>query len=434
MRPLISTLICLAFTATSSAQWKDVHELGRGGESCVSSDGAGNVYVVAHLPGAIYKSTNWGASFSRLKEFPKSLSDFVVSSRPDGHVNVAYLRPKIDGLAVWRSTDFGKSFSQGDDLLGPFDREWLVANPKTGKLLMDYSDGYIGGPKSKGAFMVTSSDNGATFGHPVRIDREPSGSYAVDPYLTRSPGGRIYAMWNVTTDYNTVDCYRMAYTDDEGLTFSKPVTVATFPKVVGGKKVDTQERWMLGCIQAVGQKGIAVLYPSYERVTVDRKPETIFAVHCTFSIDGGKTFSKGKAVLSKTEQAAAIRSFRKGKVSKLTYPRFIQTLPWMAVDSKGTLHMVLTDNRAGTTSVNTTNLAKWQVRHAECRDLKTGFGPTEAVSQVYAARRTPMDFLSCATDSKYVYVSWTATPNSDADYPGLEIFTGKLLCARKPIK
>src|SRR5438132_13031575 len=106
-----------------------------------------------------------------------------VLPRPDGHVNVVYGRAQIDGLGTWFSTDFAKTLTRGTDVMGPLDREWLAADPASGKLFMDYSNGYIGGPKSKGVFLVTSVDNGSTFSDAIWVDEEPAGSYALDPYI-----------------------------------------------------------------------------------------------------------------------------------------------------------------------------------------------------------------------------------------------------------
>ena len=72
MRPRLSLLIpALALTAAANAQWADVKQIGRGGESTVASDGEGNVYITCHLPSSLYVSRDWGATFNRTIQFPR---------------------------------------------------------------------------------------------------------------------------------------------------------------------------------------------------------------------------------------------------------------------------------------------------------------------------------------------------------------------------
>lgn len=415
------------------AQWTDVHQIAKmGGESTIASDGVGNVYVTAHGPAALYKSSDWGGTFTKIKDFSEAQCDLCILPRPDGHVNTAYIRNGVSGIGSWYSTDFAANNDQGQTVTGSLDREWIAADPKTGRLFMDFSDGYIGGPNSKGVFLLTSDDNGKTFSDRTRVDREPDKSYGVDPYIARGENGRVYCMWQVTTDSNTIDAFRVAYSADQGKTFSTPVTVATFPKQVGGKAVDTQERWILGSLLAVGKDGVVVDYPGYEVVIVDNKPSTVFVRHYAVSTDGGNSFGPGHITMSPKELQEAVREFRRNGGESLAYPYYIQNLPWLAADGRGHVHLVFTDNRDGasTTKDKDTPLANWRVRHIEMDHLGHSFGKSEAVSEDYAARRPPMDFISCSADSKYVYASWTEIPGNTHDW----VFSGNLWAGRKPLK
>lgn len=432
LRSTLIPLIVLCATC-SFAQWQ-TQKIGEGGETTIATDGTGHVYVTGHLPCSLFKSEDWGATFKMIKQFPDALGDMFVMARPDGHVNVVYGRAQIDGIGTWYSTDFAQTLTRGTDPMGPLDREWTTYNPSTGRIYMDYSNGYIGGPKSKGVFLVTSDDNGQTFSEPVRVDRELPSSYAVDPYIARLQTGRILCMWQTSTDYNTIDAFRLAYSDDEGKTFSEPETLATFDKTLDGKTVDLQERWILGSIVASGSNKVVMTYPGYETITVDRRPNKVFIQHYRVSTDAGKTFSPGRPVLSKLELTTAIRSFNENGGGDLAYPYYIENLPWLATDPSGHVHIVFTDNRDGVASKVAHPLANWRVRYAECSTVPGEFGPTEPLSEDYAARRPPMDFISCDADSKYVYASWTETPNSDADFPSSLIFTGQLYVGRKPQK
>ncbi len=433
LRPLLVPLSFFALLAHATAQWQ-TQKIGQGGETTVATDGIGHVYVTGHLPCTLFTSTDWGGNFKPTQTFPDALGDMFVMARPDGHVNLVYGRTRIDGIGTWYSTDFAQTLNRGTDPMGPYDREWTTVNATTGRIFMDYSDGYIGGPKSKGVFLVKSDDNGNTFSKPVRVDREPANSYAVDPYITRLPAGRILCMWQVSTDYNTIDAFRLAYSDDEGKTFSIPQTLATFDKAVAGKPVDTQERWILGSITASGPDKVVITYPGYEIVTVDRRPTKVFLQHYRVSTDSGQTFGPGRAVLSKLELSAAVRRFNQKGGANLAYPYYIENLPWLAADPAGHIHLVFIDNRDGAASTSVHPLANWSVRYAESDALPGDFGASEPLSEDYAARRPPMDFISCAADSKFVYASWTETPNSNADYPSAQIFTGDLFVGRKPQK
>jgi hypothetical protein len=428
----LSALVVLAVTQVSMAQWKEAHKIAQGGESTVASDGKGTVYVTAHGPAALYKSSDWGANFTLLKAFDDAQCDLCVVPLPNGTMHTMYLRNGVIGIGTWFSTDNGKTLTRGQNIDGDLDREWIALNPATGKIFMDYSNGYIGGPKSKGVYCVTSVDNSKSFTPPVRVDREPDGSYGVDPYMTRLESGRIICMWQVSTDYNTIDAYRTAYSDDDGKTFSDPITVAEFPKKVRGQDVDTQERWVLGAILATGKNDVIVDYPGYESVDVDGKSQICFLQHYKVSHDGGATYGPGQTVLGGEELKDAVRTFMKNSGENLDYARYIENLPWLAADAMGNVHMVFTDNRDGASSTMIAGkpLANWRVRHTTMKSFDKGFERSEAVSGNYAAKRPPMDFISCSADSKYVYASWTETPGSGQDWR----FTGDLWVGRKPLK
>lgn len=434
--PLFAPLLASALAASASAQWTDVRKIGTGGESTVVSDGKGNVYLTAHIPCTLYKSADWGDKFAKVKAFPDALGDMFVLPHGDGLLNVVYVRSAINGIGSWYSKDGGATMAQGTNIEGPLDREWMVADPKTGQLYLDFSNGYIGGPPSKGVFLQTSTDNGATFKPLTRVDREPEGSYPVDPYLTSSSDGKIYAMWEVTKDRSTIESFGFAASNNGGKTFGLPQTVAEFPKMVAGQPVDTQERWILGSVLGVGTSTVVVVFPGYEHVTIDGVDHKAFVQHIRVSEDGGESFGKSRTLLSENELTEAILSFEKKRQPGKTYRYYIQTLPWLCADPSGGVHVVFTDNRAGQSVSGKDFANNWQLRMASVADATKPFGPSEAVSHVYASKRPPMDFVSCAADGKYVYVSWTENPNVLSDWPnaGLDMFTGELYVARKALK
>jgi hypothetical protein len=405
-----------------------------GGESTVASDGKGNVYVTSHLPCSLWESHDWGNTFDRTFRFADSLGDMFVYLRPPDKVNITYIRAAINGLSSWYSVDGGVTLVKGKNVDGPLDREWVTSNA-AGDLFMDYSNGYIGGPKSKGLFLAESKDDGASYRQITRVDREQPGSYAVDPYIAMLNGKRLFCMWATSQDYDTIENFRIAYSDDNGRTFSEPNTVVEFPKDVDSRRVDDQERWMLGDILTVGKDKVVVVYPKYEKVNVDGKDEIAFLLNYKTSFNGGKTFDTGRSVLSMDEVAVAIRSYRSGKLAEETHPYYIQTLPWLCADPHGRVYLAFTDNRAGQSRYKGTTLNKWQVRCASCDFLDKGFTWSEQVSELYDATRPAEDFLSCTADGKMLYITWTENKNAVDDWPnaGFDLFTGALYVGRKKI-
>ncbi len=425
MRPSFSLFaITFILITPASAQWKDRISLGQGGESKIATDDHGNVYATCHQPCKFYVSHDWGASFGEPKLLENAMCDVDVYAWPDGRVNVVNIKNGVSGMQPWYSTDFGKTLNAGKGIDGPLDREWLAVNPLNGEVFFNYSHGYIGGPKSTGIFLAASTDGGKTFEpRGGRVDREKEGSYPVDPYLSNSSDGKIYAMWANSADFNTIDNFRFAVSNDGGKTFEFHQTIAEFNKKWG----DTQERWMLGCMVATGKNTVVVFYPDYEEMSVDGKTSRPMLVHYKVSKDGGKTFGEGRTVLPKSEIESAIRSVEASRKTDSGTAIYIETMPWACADPSGRLYLAFQDNRSGQTQAADAVLNRWHVRFASCSDLVKGFVESERVSDDVACKRPPLDFLSCAADSKRAYVIWTETPNNKSDWA----FSGDLYVARK---
>ena len=422
----ICLLILVAISSKAHSQWSEKVLLGNGGEPTVSTDGLGNVFATCHLPSCLYISRDWGKTFKEKKSFTDSLGDVQVLAWTNGRVHVVYMLSDITGMTGWYSSDSGKTFKKSNVVPGPLDREWVAADPKKNILYMNYSNGYIGGPKSKGVFLAISRDEGATFSESVRIDKEAPGDYPVDPYLVTSSDGRIYAMWTTSKDYDTIDRYRFAYSDDGGKTFTGHRTIGELHKKLG----TTQERWMLGTLVASGPKTVMAIYQDYQSYTVDGVETHPLTMLVSVSNDGGATFSEPKPLLSDDEMQKAIRQFRSKMNLKGTNPTFIQTEPWASASPNGTIHVVWQDNRDGHGMSGKNILGKWHVRYVTINNNGLASGESERVSPNTMTIRPPLDFISCAADSKYVYAIWSETPNNPADMQ----FSGNLYIARKEIK
>jgi hypothetical protein len=423
---MIASLAFLALLPSAQGQWTDVQKLGTGGESFVSTDDKGNVYVTCHQPCKMLVSNDWGVSFGSNHSLPDAFCDVTTAIGPDGKLYIIYIKPGVKGLEVVTSSDKGKSIAPAGTHDGPFDREWIVVNPVTGEIGFNYSDGYIGGPKSKGIFYAASKDGAKTFARIGRVDKEPAGSYPVDPYLAVGTGGRLYAAWATSEDYDHIDAYKFAASEDGGKTWINHTTLGT----THGGHGDTQERWMLGSLVATGPDTVMAIYQDYAALNVDGIEIRPLLAYYRVSRDGAKSWTKGRPCLTSDEITLAIRSFLKnGSDRKSTVPNYMQTLPWACADPKGRIHLALVDNRAGQTSVNKKNVGLWQVRFTSWNPTKDIFTPSEKVSHSWAAERPPLDFIGCAADSKHAYITWTENPNRTSGWD----FTGDLYFGKKAL-
>jgi len=431
IRP-ITLLFGLALTAASFAQWTDRKEIGDGGESSLATDDNGSVYVAMHQPGKLYISRDWGASFNLAKTFGEAFCDMDVLAWPNGNVNLTFIiqgdnGAPSKGFASYYSTDNAETLEHGSAPSGTLDRPWMAPNLTNGEIYMDYSNGFIGGPKSKGVYLSASTDHGKTFQLRSRVDKEPIGYGAVDPYLCTSSDGRIYAMWSTTQDQNLIDRFDFSYSTDGGHTFKGHRTIADLDPKMG----DTQERWILGAIVAVGPKTVVALYPNYTKMVVDGVETHPLVDYYRISTDGGATFSEPKLVSPADELEASLKSFAANKHSDKNVGIYVQTLPWLCADPKGRVYLAYQDNRDGQVSPDGSDnyVGRWQVRFAGMKSLESGFTSSERVSDDVICYRPPLDFLSCGADRKNAYISWTDAPGQSAVFA----FAGKTNLARKPL-
>ncbi len=424
-RPFTAALIVVACTA--SAQWTDVHRLGNGGETYVSTDGAGMVYVSSHIPVQVMVSHDWGATFEDKKEFDNALGDMLVYARPKGKAIIAYMYPLgTAGMATWNTDDYGKTWTQGDGIKGrPLDREWVTTDESTGAAYMIYSDGYIGGPRSKGVFVSKSMDGGLTWKEVGRVDKEAAGDSPVDPHLVSSSDGKLYGLWTTSKDYNTIDTYKFACSTDGGKTWTDHTTLGTISKLPGA---DTQERWMLGGLAASGKSDVLAFYVDYEVVEAGGKKNLCLLVHTRVSHDAGKTWSAPKRIVPDEELRKTLVDRIKAKLADENFPNYIQCLSWACYDATGVPHIIWQDNRDGQGSIGGHAYGRWQVRHAK-GNADGVFDYSERVSHSIVCKRPPLDFICCAADSKYLYVTWTETPENAGDWN----FSGEFWFGRKEL-
>jgi hypothetical protein len=419
---LSAALLC----PLAPAQWLDIQRLGTGGEAYLSTDGKGNVYATSHQPCKLYVSNDFGKTFNISHSLPDSFCDVTHAVGPDGRLYVVYIKPGVKGLQVVTSSNKGVSLGMGGSIDGPYDREWIVVNPVTGEVGINYSDGYIGGPKSKGIFFSSSSDGGKTFKQLSRVDNEIEGSYAVDPYLAVGTGGRLYSAWAISTDYDHIDGYKFAASEDGGKTWKYHTELAMTHPNWG----DTQERWMLGCLVAVGRDTVVAFYQDYASVEVDGEEYRPLLTYFRVSVDGGKTWERARPCAPDGELKEAIRQHASTRQETASIPNYVQSLPWACADPSGRVHLAFVDNRAGQVNVSGKRVSVWQVRFATMADVKSGFAVSERVSNDWSAERPPLDFIGCAADAENAWVIWTQNPNKVSGWD----FTGDLYVGRKKLR
>lgn len=422
LRTLIVAFLVPVF---ASAQWTDVKRIGTGGEAFVAADGKGNVYVTAHLPAQLLVSRDFGDTFGEPLKFRNALGDLHVITWGKGRLHLAYMYGQAEGLKSWFSTDAGKTLLEGESHPGPYDREWIAVNPKTNEVYMNYSDGYIGGPDSKGIYLAASTDGGKTFTRRSQIDKEPVGKFAVDPYLANNPNGRLYAAWAVSSDKDTIESYKFAMSEDGGKTWQRRQTIAETQRTLG----DTQERWMLGGILAVGDDTVICYYQDYMELEVAGRKHRPLLTQYRISTDAGGTFSEPRLLTPRSEVETAIGAYERGKKGDKNFPIYIQSLPWMCADPAGNVHAVFQDNRSGQSWFEGDALNLWSVRHLTMPKGKDAFDTSEKVSQDYIAKRPPLDFMACTADATRLYIVWTESTNPKNDWE----FSGKLMLGRKKL-
>ncbi len=405
----------------------ELKKLGTGGETYVSTDDQGTVYCSSHIPTQVYASRDWGATFTHMKTFPDSLGDVVVLALPRGRALMTYMISATDGFRSQVSSDYGKSWAPGAPPHGrPLDREWPAYDPATKTLYLIYSDGFIGGPKSKGIFLAESKNYGATWVELGRIDKEPSEHYPVDPHMVLSSDGKIYAFWTVTTDFNTIDYISTAVSTDHGKTFGHQQQVAVHDKSLDA---DLQERWMLGGLASFGPSTVTVFYTSYDKVTVDGSGALVLRALTRTSKDGGETFGPPVPAGGPEETSVAVRQYRNKKYRDENNPYFMQVMPWGCYDQKGRLNLVWMDDRDGQGDIRGNAYNKWHLRSAVVDPALKSQAASERVGGDFLAARPALDYLCCTADSKYFYASWTQNEGSEGTFD----FSGQFYFARRPV-
>lgn len=345
----------------------------------------------------IMRSTDGGMHWQKPSILPWGDRDFIAIDTTDGpyrrrlydvSLNAKHARGgDIANLGMIRSTDEGKTFLPSVRVFtnptggtptyfsGPIT---ILANGDV--IALGY--GWPNDTKPKPIAVFVSTDGGATFSKP-RVVAQRVGSTLIGPASFKEEGAsvlpvlasddshgpfrnRIYVVWQdfskpaYGTTYLAPDAAVMlAYSDDEGKTWSKPIQVDDAPS-----EPSRQDPIVFSPCVAVNDKGIVAVTWFDGRDLTDGAGG---ALRMAVSNDGGETFSPSFAVASapsllvpKTESVTLETGGVAGEthfITDLRYHVFAQDTQGLTADAAGNFHPLWVDNRTGTAQLWTDSVA-----------------------------------------------------------------------------
>jgi len=231
------------FAYGSDKQWMSIDR----------TDGQGQGHIYQHwspfTPTTFNRSVDGAASFEAPVALPEEPYWGTTTVAPDGTVFVAGLASWSSGIAVARSSNAQNALATPtfDQVvvvdLGGFPQAFVDPSPNPSGLLgqvwiaSDHSGGaghgnlyLLGSVNPAGSdpldvHFSRSTDGGATWSDPVRVNDDPAGTNAWQWFGTMSvaPDGRIDVVWNDTRDYpgdSFTSELTYAYSTDFGVTWS----------------------------------------------------------------------------------------------------------------------------------------------------------------------------------------------------------------------
>ncbi len=215
-----------------------------------NSPGKGFIYVlwqVVHGPKTFVRSTNGGASFSSPIYVPYYPTFGTMDIAPNGDLYVCGLyRQYMSYFVIGKSTNAKYSyrtpsfsvhrvymggrmrFGSGPNPYGLLGQAQVAVDPSSPNVVYMLCSVDPSGSDPLDVHLVKSTNYGASFGSPIRINTDPKRSYAYQWMGTFSvaPDGRIDVVWNDTRNGNyryseTYYCYSL----DKGRTWSKNIPI-----------------------------------------------------------------------------------------------------------------------------------------------------------------------------------------------------------------
>lgn len=222
----------------------------------------GNVYLSwtrfpTNDPGglAFVRSTDGGRTWSQFKPIGTQtdsrgfVQGSVIGIGPNGEVYVAYADNRIPGLAIIKSTDGGQnfgspvaalrdpSFRHFRNISGGFEiNGWpsiavdTTSGPNRGTIYLTVNAKPPSPTDESDVVLVKSTDGGATWSRPVRVNDDQTDTDQFQPAVAVAPDGTLGLMWydrrNDPTNNLLIDVY-MTTSSDGGATFAPNRRVTT---------------------------------------------------------------------------------------------------------------------------------------------------------------------------------------------------------------
>jgi len=293
-----------------------------------------------------------------------------------------------------------------DDFL---DKEWLTCDRATNTLYMTYTR-FVNGNVPGGATtelrieIIRSTNGGATWTAPVVLENTFSESLQIC-YVTVGPNGEVYAMWERGLDdlsaVNTKLEFRRSFNFVSTFppTFDPKVVVRTmtpsfFPASVGYNRETTLEIGTLAVDTSTGpNRG------------------NLYAIWVERESGGG--VKRDVFVAASADQGAAWSAPVKVNDDP---PGSDQVMPWISINSAGTLEAAWYDYR------NWTGMYTADVYAARSTDGGASFGPNFRVTTVPTSWFVPLtftpnfgDYSQCVSEGTGFYPSWADGRNGEID-------------------
>ena len=245
---------------------------------------------------------------------------------------------------------------------------------------------FSGGTHGGEIFFARSADGGKTFSNPLNLSNTPAGAgkgrltkdiwFNGSLDLARSADGILYAAW---TEYE--GALRFSRSTDRGGSFSEPVLIA------GGRG----EPPARGPSLAVGPGGEV-----YFVWTVGEEPAA--DIHYAVSTDQGRSFGDTRRIVESDGYSDA---------------------PKIAVDGRGTIHLVYAEGPAGP-------LQRYHVRYARSKEGDGTFQESKEISGVHTKNFESVGFPYLDLDGRgNLYVLWELFPDEGFLSKGLGLtFSG----------
>jgi cysteine-rich repeat protein len=370
-----------------------------------------------HRSGVAF-STNGGLSFTDIGGLPTGgpgrtlLGDPSVTACGDGkfYFSSIYFPNATDSaLAVNVGTVSGANiawsnpFTAATSSVDFLDKEWLTCDRLTNTLYMTYTrfvNGNVGATTELRIEIIKSTDGGANWTAPLVLESAATESIQIS-YVTTGPNSEVYAMWERGIDdifaANTALELRRSF--NLAASFDPKVTVRSmvpsyFPAMVGFNRETTLEIGTLAVDLSGGPRRGHIYVIWSERGAGGGETRDIFVAS---SANQGATWSPPVRV---NDDA----------------PGHDQVMPWLSVNSQGTVEAVWYDYR-NWRGMHTVDL--YAARSTDGGATFSGnFRMTTRPSSWFAPLTlTPNfgDYIGCASEGTGFYPAWADARNSDID-------------------